>query len=199
MGKLDLISSVQERGRTMRMSTGVASLAIAVVLFACGAEDQKAASRAKGTATLTFDGCPYMDAAIYGSGSGPTLNDYGATVQNGNGYDVSCSVGGQGGPLQAHIESDEMSLDVSSSDGTKAAMIFFVAGAGGTPAVVESVDDNNDPAPICTLTTAKTDTLLTVGNGTIFAEYSCGKVWESTNVGVVCQTRGLFYFTNCGG
>jgi|GEM_PF-2001049 len=182
----------------MRMSIGFVSLAIALVSLACGSEDVKQPNTAKGNATITFAGCPYNDVAIHGSGSPPTLNDYGATVANGNDYSVRCTLTSQGS-LDAHIESSLASLDVRSSDGISATMTFYAAGTGGTPEPVTSVDADNNAAPTCTLTTSRDGTLLTAGNGTIFAEYDCTKVWHSANLSTVCHTQGLFYFTRCNG
>jgi hypothetical protein len=91
-----------------------------------------------------------------------------------------------------------MSLNIQSSDiSAGSEMIFYVAGSGGTPDTMTSVDVNNNAAPTCIFTTSGSDTLLTVGSGTIFAEYDCPKVIAPTNLSTVCHTKGLVQFTGC--
>jgi hypothetical protein len=185
----------------MRLPIRSSCFAFLVICSACGGEDVKPQSNVKASATITFNDCPYTNTIISGSGSSPTLTDYGATVSSKDGYTLSCTLTPQGTTyaLKAHIESATVTLDLRSNDvAAGASMLFYVAGPGGTPDSVESVDANNVPAPTCTLKTVQSDTLLSIGSGTVFAEYDCARVLTPANLASSCHTHGLIYFTGCG-
>jgi len=189
----------------MHWSLGFVSLAVILIGSGCSSNSSTSGAGAKGNATITFErnaSCNYNGSSIASSNGGkPTLTDHGGTVSNGKDYQVSCKLvaSGTSYSLDAHIESTTiMSLSIQSSDiNLGSEMSFYVAGAGGTPGAITSVDDTNNPAPTCTFTTSSSDTLLTVGSGTIFAEYDCPKVMAATNVSAICHANGLFQFTGC--
>jgi hypothetical protein len=185
----------------MHLSLGFVSLAVVISCSACSSNSSTSGAGAKGNVTVAFDNCNYVDAVIAGSGGPPSLTDPGATVSNGKNYKVSCQLtpSGDSYSLDAQLESTNvMSLSVQSSNvSVGATMSFYIAGTGGTPDSITSTDDKNNAAPTCTLVTSGSDTLLTVGSGTIFAEYDCPKVVAASNVGTICRARGLFQFTGC--
>ena len=176
-----------------------------LICSGCSSNSSTSGAGAKGNATITFErsnGCMYNGSSIASSNGGvPTPTDPGGTVSNGKDYQVSCKLAASGASfsLAAHIESANiMSLDIQSSDiSVGSEMIFYVAGTGGTPDPITSADASNNPASTCTFTTSSTGTLLSVGSGTIFAEYDCPKVMAATNVSTTCHAKGLFQFTGC--
>lgn len=187
----------------MHLSLGFVSLAVVIGCSACSSNSSTSGAGAKGNATVAFDNCIYADSFIAGPNGGPpTLTDPGATVSNGKSYKVSCQLAASGTSysLNAHLESTSiMSLNIRSDDiSAGSEMIFYVAGTGGTPDPITSADSKNNAAPNCTLVTSRSDTLLTVGSGTIFAEYNCQKVMAATNPGALCIARGIVHFTGCG-
>lgn len=187
----------------MHLPLGFACLTVILGCSACSSNSSTSGAGAKGNATVSFDNCIYMDSSIANSNGGPpTLTSPGGTVSNGKTYQVSCHLGASGSSysLDAHIESSSiMALNIQSSDiGAGAEMKFYVVGSGGTPDPIISVDSNNNAAPTCTLKTSGSDTLLSVGSGTIFAQYDCPKVLAPTNVSTTCRAKGLFQFTGCG-
>jgi len=188
----------------MHLSLGFVSLAVILIGSACSSNSSTSGAGAKGNATINFDrnnGCTYNNSFISSSDKPPTLTDLGGTVSNGKDYQVSCKLAATGASysLEAHIESTSiMSLNIQSSDiSVGSTMLFYVAGTGGTPSPITSTDATNNAASTCTFTTSSSNTLLTVGSGTIFAEYDCPKAMAATNVGTICHTTGLVQFTGC--
>ena len=171
-----------------------------VVLVSAACSSSTSAPVAEGNATINFANCIYGDSEIAGPGGVPTADNYGGTVLNGStgGYHVSCLVSQRGAyVVSANIESPDMTLSVDSTDVSVGAhMSFFVAGTGGTQEVIESTDSSNHAASNCTLSTS--GGIYVAKSGTIFAQYDCPTVTNTTNLSASCHASGLFYFTHCG-
>lgn len=148
---------------------------------------------AEGNATVTLAG---RQKAIFGPGGAPTGSSYGGTVLNGtDGVRLNCKVRHSGTyNVQAHIENSELSLDIASGDiGVGAQMTFLLSGI--TADSESSVNDSNNPAATCIVTTSP-DPLI-VKSGSIFAEFRCPNVRTPANLQVSHTASGFFLFTGC--
>lgn len=131
-----------------------------------------------------------------GGSSGPA--DFGTTVLDGTeGVRVTCSVKRSGGSfsISGHIQSPEMTMDISSSDVAAGAyMSFFVQAS--TLDSENSVDASNNSAPSCTLTVSQAGTKYILKPGSIYAGYDCPTVRPQSNL-TIHHWSGRFLFTGC--
>jgi len=150
---------------------------------------------AEGDITASLSGSVNKQGSIAGGDKGPTASGYGQTVLDGtNGVHVSCKVSPSGTTykVQAHIQSAEMAVDLASGDiRSEATMAFLLP---GTVETFDSVDQNNNSAATCTVTT---DAPYIVRSQSIYASFECPTVRSSANVSDVARASGFFVFTGC--
>jgi ABC-type phosphate transport system substrate-binding protein len=136
---------------------------------------------------------------IIGGSSGPA--DFGTTILDGTqGVRVSCNVqrSGSSFSVSGHIESPDVSLEVSSTDiaAAGAYMTFTIQGSTVSGAL-NSVDGNNNPAPTCMLTTSEAGSKYIVKPGSIYAGYDCSNTRASSALQTASHINGRFLFTGC--
>lgn len=128
----------------------------------------------------------------------PSDTAYGGTVLDGTqGIKVSCTVRHNGTyAISGHIESAEMSLDVSAGNIDDGAMMTFYApplgtGLSGTVDSITSVGSNSSAGYTCTITPT------VVKAGSIYAHYNCPTVQSPSNLSTTLSVSGTFLFTGC--